>query len=75
MITDSAVFADRAKLVSPQTMVPPLLFLVSDRSSHVTGKRFVSSLWDAGKDDQSNVAAASSLAGWSDTPHANKVPT
>src|SRR5262249_14727286 len=37
---------DRATLVAPERMVPPLLWLVSDAASGVTGRRFIAKFWD-----------------------------
>jgi len=46
MISDEAGF-DRAKLIQPEVMVPPLLWLVSDAAGKVTGRRFLGVHWDA----------------------------
>jgi hypothetical protein len=35
----------RAKLLDPQVIVPPLLWLASEASNGVTGMRFNASLW------------------------------
>jgi NAD(P)-dependent dehydrogenase (short-subunit alcohol dehydrogenase family) len=45
MISDEAGF-DRDKLIQPEVMVPPLLWLVSD-AAKVTGRRFLGVHWDA----------------------------
>jgi NAD(P)-dependent dehydrogenase (short-subunit alcohol dehydrogenase family) len=45
MISDEAGF-DRAKLIQPEVMVPPLLWLVSDTAGKVTGRRFLGVHWD-----------------------------
>ena len=37
---------DRAKMLQPEIMVPPLLWLVSDAAAGVTAKRFVAADWD-----------------------------
>jgi NAD(P)-dependent dehydrogenase (short-subunit alcohol dehydrogenase family) len=46
MISDEAGF-DRAKLIQPEVMVAPLLWLVSDAAAKVTGRRFLGVHWDA----------------------------
>ena len=46
MISDEAGF-DRAKLIQPEVMVPPLLWLISDAAGKVTGRRFLGVHWDA----------------------------
>ena len=40
MVSDEAGF-ERAKLIQPEVMVPPLLWLVSDVAGKVTGRRFL----------------------------------
>jgi NAD(P)-dependent dehydrogenase (short-subunit alcohol dehydrogenase family) len=38
---------DRAKLLRPEIMVPPLLWLVSPEAAAVTGRRFIAAHWDS----------------------------
>ena len=38
---------DRSRMLRPEVMVPPLLFLVSDAASGVNGRRFIGADWDA----------------------------
>jgi NAD(P)-dependent dehydrogenase (short-subunit alcohol dehydrogenase family) len=38
---------DRAKMIQPEVMAPPLLWLVSDAAGKVTGRRFLGVHWDA----------------------------
>jgi NAD(P)-dependent dehydrogenase (short-subunit alcohol dehydrogenase family) len=45
MISDEAGF-DRAKLIQPEVMAPPLVWLVSDAAGKVTGRRFLGVHWD-----------------------------
>ncbi len=45
MISDEAGF-DRDKLIQPEVMVPPLLWLLSDAAGKVTGRRFLGVHWD-----------------------------
>jgi NAD(P)-dependent dehydrogenase (short-subunit alcohol dehydrogenase family) len=45
MISDTAGF-DRAELIQPEVMAPPLLWLVSDGAGSVTGRRFLALHWD-----------------------------
>jgi NAD(P)-dependent dehydrogenase (short-subunit alcohol dehydrogenase family) len=45
MISDEAGY-DRDRLIQPEVMVPPLLWLVSD-AAKVTGRRFLGVHWDA----------------------------
>jgi hypothetical protein len=37
---------DRSKLIAPEVMVPPLLWLCSNASDGVNGRRFVGTRWD-----------------------------
>jgi NAD(P)-dependent dehydrogenase (short-subunit alcohol dehydrogenase family) len=37
---------DRAKMLQPEIMVPPLLWLVSDAANAVNGRRFIAADWD-----------------------------
>src|SRR5271155_4378904 len=46
IIADGAV-ADRSRLLRPEIMAPPLLWLVSDAASQVTGRRFLAVHWDS----------------------------
>ena len=45
MISDEAGF-DRATLIQPEVMAPPLVWLVSDAARKVTGRRFLGVHWD-----------------------------
>jgi NAD(P)-dependent dehydrogenase (short-subunit alcohol dehydrogenase family) len=46
IVPDAAV-ADRSRLLRPEIMAPPLLWLVSDAAAGVTGRRFLAAHWDA----------------------------
>jgi NAD(P)-dependent dehydrogenase (short-subunit alcohol dehydrogenase family) len=37
---------DRSKMLQPEIMVPPLLWLVSDAANDVNGRRFIAADWD-----------------------------
>ena len=45
IVPDAAV-ADRSRLLRPEIMAPPLLWLVSDAAAQVTGRRFLAAHWD-----------------------------
>jgi hypothetical protein len=45
MISDEAGF-ERAKMLQPEFMAPPLVWLVSDAAGKVTGRRFLAVRWD-----------------------------
>ncbi len=38
--------ADRGRLIRPDVMVPPLLWLISDQAAEVSGRRFLAVHWD-----------------------------
>jgi len=44
MVSESGF--DRAQMIQPEVMVPPLLWLVSDAAGKVTGRRFLGVHWD-----------------------------
>ncbi len=50
-VTNTAIVGDeagdRARMLQPEIMVPPLLWLISDAASEVTARRFVAMDWDA----------------------------
>ena len=48
-VTDTPLVGDagdRSKMLRPQIMVPPLLWLVSDEAAEVNGRRFIAADWD-----------------------------
>jgi NAD(P)-dependent dehydrogenase (short-subunit alcohol dehydrogenase family) len=45
MVSDEAGF-DRAKMIQPEVMAPPLVWLISDAAGKVTGRRFLAVHWD-----------------------------
>jgi 3-oxoacyl-[acyl-carrier protein] reductase len=53
-----------ARLVEPDAMVPPLLWLVSDAASGVNGMRFDANRWDATRDPALAAKAAGCPAGF-----------
>ena len=46
LVGDSFSAAEKAKLIQPEIMVTPLLWLVSDATNAITGQRFVAAFWD-----------------------------
>jgi 3-oxoacyl-[acyl-carrier protein] reductase len=54
---------DRSTLVQPGQMGPPLVWLMSDASDAVTGKRVIAKDW-AGEGAQSRAGATLAAAGW-----------
>jgi 3-oxoacyl-[acyl-carrier protein] reductase len=64
MIPDEVPSQLREKLLAPEIMVPPLLWLVSHAADHVSGKRLDASRWDADLNPAAAAARACEPAGW-----------
>ena len=54
----------RERLLDPNIMVPPLLWLVSEPGGGVTGARFVANLWDSSLPPGQAAEKTSRAAGW-----------
>jgi 3-oxoacyl-[acyl-carrier protein] reductase len=54
----------RKQLLHPDIMVPPLLWLVSDAASGVTGGRFAANLWDTSLPPEKAAEQSRTTAGW-----------
>src|SRR5216683_1574402 len=54
----------RQRLLHPDIMIPPLLWLVSEEASGVTGSRFVANLWDATLPPRQAAEKSRTTAGW-----------
>lgn len=68
-VTDTALVADytaeeRAQMLRPEIMVPPLLWLVSDAAAGVTGRRFLAARWDAKLPPEKAAEAAGAPIAW-----------
>src|ERR1700724_548237 len=63
MIADEAGF-DRTKLIQPEVMVPPLLWLVSDAAAKVTGRRFLGVHWDRALPPEQAAEKAGAAVAW-----------
>jgi NAD(P)-dependent dehydrogenase (short-subunit alcohol dehydrogenase family) len=46
MVQNWAFTSDRSKMIRPEVMVPPLLWLISDEAAGVTARRFLGVHWD-----------------------------
>ena len=67
--TDTAFIADdsgidRAKMLRPEVMAPPLRWLASDGSGATTGRRFVAALWDQGLSAEAAAEISGAPIGW-----------
>lgn len=54
----------RQQLIQPDIMVPPLLWLASEATGAVTGKRLVASRWNTALPAEQAARAAMDEAGW-----------
>jgi NAD(P)-dependent dehydrogenase (short-subunit alcohol dehydrogenase family) len=54
----------RQKLLNPDIMIPPLLWLVSEAANGMTGSRFVANLWDATLPPEIAAEKSRATAGW-----------
>jgi NAD(P)-dependent dehydrogenase (short-subunit alcohol dehydrogenase family) len=54
----------RERLLDPNIMVPPLLWLVSESAGKVTGGRFAANLWDSSLPPEQAAEKACGTAGW-----------
>jgi NAD(P)-dependent dehydrogenase (short-subunit alcohol dehydrogenase family) len=64
MVPGDLAPAVRQKLIQPDVMIPPLLWLVSDAASGVTGARFTANLWDTTLPPEQAGKKACTSAGW-----------
>ena len=60
----SASGFDRAKMIQPEVMAPPLLWLVSDAAGKVTGRRFLGVHWDPELPPEQAAEKAGSPVAW-----------
>jgi len=57
---------DRAEMIQPAVMVPPLKWLVSDAAAGVTGRRFLAVHWDTSLPPEEAAAKAGDPVAWTD---------
>jgi NAD(P)-dependent dehydrogenase (short-subunit alcohol dehydrogenase family) len=55
---------DRSKMLRPEIMVPPLLWLVSDAAASVNGRRFIAADWDTRLAPAQAAEAAGAPVAW-----------
>ncbi len=65
LVPDDAGF-DRAAMLQPPIMVPPLLWLVSPAADAVNGRRFIAAHWDTSLPAAEAAAKAGAPVGWKD---------
>ena len=67
-VTNTAIVnadaSTRARMLQPEIMIPPLLWLISDAAAAVTGQRFVAAHWDASLPPADAALQAGAPAAW-----------
>lgn len=63
MIPEASGLA-RDKLVQPEAMKAPVIWLASDSSDGINGMRFQAALWDAGRSQEENIEKAGAPVAW-----------
>lgn len=64
MIPEDTPESVRRILLDPKIVVPPLIWLVSEASDGISGKRLNASKWKANLDLATNIANTIEPAGW-----------
>jgi NAD(P)-dependent dehydrogenase (short-subunit alcohol dehydrogenase family) len=64
MLPDSVSDEARSNMLDPDIMVPPLIWLISQDTDEVTGKRFVAAKWRSDLRGREAAEAATETAGW-----------
>ena len=62
MVSESGF--DRAKMIQPEVMAPPLLWLVSEAAGNVTGRRFLGVHWDPALPPEEAAEKAGAPVAW-----------
>ncbi|MDP6353414.1 MAG: SDR family oxidoreductase [Alphaproteobacteria bacterium] len=57
---------DRAALIRPEAMAPPILWLCSSAADQITGARIVAAKWDPALEPEAAAAVALAPSGWPD---------
>ena len=66
-VTDTPLVGDagdRSKMLRPEIMLPPLLWLVSDAAAGVSGRRFIAADWDVSLPAAEAAEAAGAPVAW-----------
>ncbi|HEY3916526.1 MAG TPA: SDR family oxidoreductase [Stellaceae bacterium] len=64
LVGDNFTPAEKLKLIQPEIMVEPLLWLVSSASDAITGKRFIAAAWDKNLPPTQAAEKCSALMAW-----------
>jgi NAD(P)-dependent dehydrogenase (short-subunit alcohol dehydrogenase family) len=67
-VTDTPLVGDdageRSRMLRPEVMVPPLLYLISDEAAGVNGRRFIGADWDASQPSAQAAERAGAPIAW-----------
>jgi NAD(P)-dependent dehydrogenase (short-subunit alcohol dehydrogenase family) len=63
-LVPSAAEPDRSKLIAPEVMVPPLVWLCSNASDGISGQRFIAMRWDKSLPPAEAAKKAGAPAAW-----------
>ncbi|HEY1504630.1 MAG TPA: SDR family oxidoreductase [Stellaceae bacterium] len=64
LVGDNFTPAEKQKLIQPEIMVTPLLWLVSPATDTITGKRFIAAFWDENLPTGQAAEKCSALMAW-----------
>src|SRR6185437_40949 len=64
LVGDNFTPAEKQKLIQPEIMVTPLLWLVSPATDKITGKRFIAAFWDKNLPADQAAEKCSALMAW-----------
>lgn len=67
-----AAIPDRASLFAPETIVPPILWLLTQAADGVTGRRITANRWDAQRSDEENLRNAAAGVAWPESVATSK---
>ena len=74
MVSDNTGF-DRAEMIQPEVMAPPLIWLLSDAAGKVTGRRFVAVHWNTNLPPDQAAEIAGAPVAWTSIATAPIMPS
>jgi NAD(P)-dependent dehydrogenase (short-subunit alcohol dehydrogenase family) len=74
MVSDNTGF-DRTKMIQPEVMAPPLIWLLSDAAGKVTGRRFVAVHWNTNLPPDQAAEIAGAPVAWTSIATAPIMPS
>ena len=55
---------DRSRLLRPEVLVPPIVWLASEQADGVSSRRFTAACWDSGRTVAENLEKATEPVAW-----------